>query len=345
GLALEALQKAIDAAPADPADYLRLAALHEEDGDPSSALALMERLLAEIPRNPGAEVALAQIQLDEADAAALERASDEALKSNPRNPRAHYIKAVVLRDRGDMEASLEELQGAAHDDSGLESLVALVRAQISLGHFDEADAEIQRKLERESSNRVFLELLRDLYLAKTKGPLSAQKQAWALEHEPVRSTTKVAYQRLILSEGLLYEDAGNVPAAIQAYEDMLTRYPENPVAANNLARLLVERRGDDPASLARARALSAILEDTNEAAFLDTAGWVLYRSGSYERAVKLLERAVALDRSDPERQYHLGMAYLKLGRTDEAKALLPSAVASEPPFPVLNDVSSTVGRP
>jgi Flp pilus assembly protein TadD len=109
--------------------------------------------------------------------------------------------------------------------------------------------------------------------------------------------------------------------------------------------LLVDHRGEDPNCLARARALSAALEASNEHTFLVTAGWVQYRSGSFERAAKLLERAVALDRTDPEHQYHLGMVYLKMGRTDEGKALLSKAVASERPFPGRQDARSALGQP
>jgi tetratricopeptide (TPR) repeat protein len=344
-LAQEALQKAIDSASVDPAAYLRLAALHEGEGEVSSALGLLERLLAQIPRDAATEAALAQIKLDDADAAALERASDEVLKAQPGNPRARYIKGLVLRDRGDLEASIEQLQSAVRDDPGSEPLVALVRVQISLGRLNEADAQIRRELESHPGNTVALELLRDLYLAKTKGPVRPRQQPQGRPSAWAGDANELAYQRLILHEGLLYQDAGDISAAIQAYEGMLARYPETPVAANNLAMLLVDHRMADPQSLARARALSAVLEASSEPAFLATAGWVHYRSGDYERAAKLLERAVALERSDPEHQYHLGMVYLKIGRTDEGKALLSSAAASDRPFLGLQDAHSALGQP
>ena len=96
--------------------------------------------------------------------------------------------------------------------------------------------------------------------------------------------------------------------------------------------LLIERGADNADDLARARALTERLATSDQAAFLDTAGWVQYLSGNYDGAVSLLEKARDLADPTPERQYHLGMAYLKVGRTDEGKRLLTSAVEAEEAF-------------
>jgi tetratricopeptide (TPR) repeat protein len=81
--------------------------------------------------------------------------------------------------------------------------------------------------------------------------------------------------------------------------------------------------------MALARELSARFVTSKTPGFLDTAGWVEYRSGNIERAVELLEQAAALlDEPVPEQQYHLGMAYLAAGRKDEGRELLEAAIES-----------------
>ena len=44
-----------------------------------------------------------------------------------------------------------------------------------------------------------------------------------------------------------------------------------------------------------------------------------------------MERASAVGEATPQRQYHLGMTYLRLGRPAEAEPLLAAAAAE--PFP------------
>ncbi|WP_367268221.1 tetratricopeptide repeat protein [uncultured Thiohalocapsa sp.] len=68
------------------------------------------------------------------------------------------------------------------------------------------------------------------------------------------------------------------------------------------------------------------------ASFLDTLGWVYYRRGEYQRAAEVLERAQASEESTPQRQFHLGMTYLKLGRIEEARPLLTAAANAAQPF-------------
>ena len=80
--------------------------------------------------------------------------------------------------------------------------------------------------------------------------------------------------------------------AIAVYEGMLERDPNNLVAANNLAMLLANNR-TDAASLERAEKLTEQFAKTDNPAFLDTYGWVLYKRGRYAEAVAVLEKAVA----------------------------------------------------
>jgi Flp pilus assembly protein TadD len=51
---------------------------------------------------------------------------------------------------------------------------------------------------------------------------------------------------------------------------------------------------------------------------VDSLGWAYYRLGDYKVAAETLERAVELDAGDPEINDHLGDAYWKVGRRDEA---------------------------
>jgi Flp pilus assembly protein TadD len=64
----------------------------------------------------------------------------------------------------------------------------------------------------------------------------------------------------------------------------------------------------------------------------DTLGWILYKSGVYQRAVGLLRESAGKIPDQPVVQYHLGSALLKVGDKDGARTALTAAVNSPATF-------------
>ena len=116
--------------------------------------------------------------------------------------------------------------------------------------------------------------------------------------------------------------SGEKALAIAAYEDVVARYPNAHVPANNLALLLVEEPSD-PAAVNRAWSWLASLK-TKDPALLDTLGWVHHKHGDDIKALPYLEEAVSLKPEIAEHRYHLGIVYQALGRAGEAKQELKS---------------------
>ena len=101
---------------------------------------------------------------------------------------------------------------------------------------------------------------------------------------------------------------------------------ENALSAkNNLAMLYAEFL-NTPENIKAANALIADLQDSENPAYLDTVGWVLYLTGEYDRAVTYLQAAVDKVGSSALLQYHLGMAFYKLEDPINAKVHLELAV-------------------
>jgi lipopolysaccharide biosynthesis regulator YciM len=126
----------------------------------------------------------------------------------------------------------------------------------------------------------------------------------------------------------VHEAEKDYESAISVYEELNQQQPDNAIAINNLAALLSDHRSD-AASLDKAAALAVRLEETDQPAFLDTAGWVHYRKGDYTKAVEILQRVVEQSPEVPIFQYHLGMSYLKLGDKASASEHLTRATDGE----------------
>ena len=136
---------------------------------------------------------------------------------------------------------------------------------------------------------------------------------------------------LVVKLAAVYEQQGRFEDAIRQYELLHDRRPRLKLAANNLAMLLVTHR-QDRASLDRARDLSASFANSDVAALLDTHGWVLFKRGEVSEALPELQKASAGAPDSKVILYHLGMALLKSGQPDKARAILEAALAGEASF-------------
>ena len=129
-----------------------------------------------------------------------------------------------------------------------------------------------------------------------------------------------------------YSTQGQIEPAITAYDGALRLNPRNVIAANNLAVLLVDYKGD-PQNLQKAFALSRDFEkDVPHPLFLDTLGWVRFKMGQQDEALRLMKDAITKSPEVPTLNYHLGMAYFKSGKVAEARAYLSKALKSAEVF-------------
>ena len=148
--------------------------------------------------------------------------------------------------------------------------------------------------------------------------------------------------RMLLATILTGTDKADL--AIQEYETILKHNPKALLAANNLANLLTDVKGD-PKSLERALHLTKEFETTEQHPFfLDTRGWIYHKMGRDEEAVRIIQRAVAQVPDHPVLNYHLGMAYYQLGNPQEARTYLSKAVEAQKDFEGAKEALSILKR-
>jgi len=166
---------------------------------------------------------------------------------------------------------------------------------------------------------------------------NALQQVAQLERDQGRLTAAIAtLQSLVAtspsSQGawlllaLMKKEAGDRQGAIGAYEEALRIAPNDPVALNNLALLLLEDDQTKTRALSLARRAVAALPDNP--ALEDTLGWALVEAGDeaqLNEAARLLERS-SRALGTPEAAFHYGLALMRAKRPDEAKKQLSKAV-------------------
>ncbi|MBP6031371.1 MAG: tetratricopeptide repeat protein [Sphingobium sp.] len=130
---------------------------------------------------------------------------------------------------------------------------------------------------------------------------------------------------LLLQLAAAHEQAGDWAAAKPLLEKVVERAPDSAAALNYLGYAMADR-GEEVA-----RAI-ALLERANriaprQPAFIDSLGWALFKAGQADKALPLIEGAVAAAPGNPEINEHLGDILWALGRHFEARAAWRAALA------------------
>jgi cellulose synthase operon protein C len=144
--------------------------------------------------------------------------------------------------------------------------------------------------------------------------------------------------RLML--GTIEESANSPDRAVEQYRKALQSDPENIMALNNLAFLLVDQ-GELNEALGLAQ--KAMELAPGEASVEDTLGWALFHKGMYKEAVQHFKNAFS-KQSVPRIQYHLAMAYVMVGDDDLGQQAYLSALKTSPNAPEARLAGQIVAR-
>jgi tetratricopeptide (TPR) repeat protein len=141
-----------------------------------------------------------------------------------------------------------------------------------------------------------------------------------------------------LQRAQLLEESGRLEEAIAAYQAITAPPALAAAACNELAWLYVTKRNDADSALPIAEQAAQL--SPNDPAILDTLGWVLCMKGENDRALEALLKARSGLPGNPTVRYHLGLAFLKVGRKDDARAELEEALAISKDFPEAADAAA-----
>jgi tetratricopeptide (TPR) repeat protein len=205
--------------------------------------------------------------------------------------------------------------------------INLARALAAQGKTELGLAEIERAL-TQTPDRLAVQYwkVRLLTMAERFDKAEAECQAMLKDaHLP----GEILDIRLSLSN--VYSTAHKLPQAEEQLELVLKMDPNNAGANNDLGYLWADqgknlkpaeeliRKAIDLDRQQRKKAAAADADEDN-AAYIDSLGWVLFRRGQLEAARHELERAVTLpDGDDPTIYDHLGDVYYRLQQMERAR--------------------------
>jgi len=272
------------------------------------------------------------------------------LAANQDKPLADtYVKIAGIQQENDLEAAIGTLREAITKFPGNPMFVILLgEAYDRNGSPDEAEEQFERacgmeppladafvKLAvvhlKDSTEKALATLARGrerlpdavpiiFAMATINGIEKRYDEAFAL-FERIReiadaSDLRKPPVRYYLQYAGTCEEAGLKAKAESILREGLRIYPNEDRILNFLAYMWAEQGANLNEALAFS--LKTLEEDPDNAAYVDTLGWIYFKLEKYELALERLKQANALQADEPTLLDHLGDVYSALGQADKA---------------------------
>ena len=327
------------------------------------AIVFLENFLEKHPKAEETRLLLARVLVGELRHADARRHFDRLLQDAPDNPEIVYSIAMLALQSDDKALAETQFEKFVTFDKGPKHNTAYY----FLGQIAEEDQRIDEAMSHYagvvSGEHYLSARARQAHLLSGQGKIDEGRELLRI----TRTEKPEERIRMQISEAALLRDAGRVQEAFDFLEQQLAETPGQsdflyetallaerlgqPELMENRLRRLIELHPDDPQAynalgyvyadrnerLPEARQLieRALLLAPDDAAILDSMGWVLFRLGDLPEALSYLERSYGR-REDPEIAAHLGEVLWMMGRQDDARRLLSDAQRKFPSNAVLS---------
>ncbi len=369
-LAHESFEKAVDLNPRQFDASLALARLSMKEGEYAKAQGYLESILKEVPTHLETLGFLFKVHVAQKEWKAAGQTLTRLREAGGAPYSIDLADGLLAQARQQWDRSIQAFERAlqAKPDE-LAPLAAIVKQAFYRKQPEQAEHYLKKVLAHRPDHPYASGLLGAVRVQGKdwKGALSAyQRQTEANPSwiEPWRDWATLTWSQghkteaidimkdglnknpdaLTLSASLasLYQANEQIDLAMAQYEAILEDNPQSVAAANNLAYLLIDKKGD-PQSLERALTLTKDFERTApNPLLLDTLAWVHYKMGNHTEALSLLRNAVEKAPKHPLLNYHYGVVSLETGDTRTAKKHIQLAVEAGSAFELLGEAQGVL---
>ena len=331
---LEVAQAAIAANPQAATPYVWRGVAEANQKLMDKAEADFRQAIKLDPKNWGANLELGQLRLIQQKFPEGKALLEQALASNPNSSRALRLLVSTLVFEKQVPQAISRVQQQitkAPQNSDMYDILADL--QLNTGDTAGALASAQKAMQINPSDATAAMSYSRAEIAMGNAPKAIEKwQQWTKDHPNDAQPFTVL--------GSLQEAQGDREGAIASYKKALSIQPEQGVAANNLAYLMMETGQNVDVALSYAQIARRVMPDSPDTA--DTLAWAYYQKGNYDSARDLLEDAVKANPNSASIHYHLGMTYAKLSRKADAETQLKKAASLAPNTPTATDAQKAL---
>ena len=325
---LQTAQQIIKAEPGSPDGFILKDIAELAHQKYSDAQQDAEQAASRAPQSPAPSIQLGNIQLAQKHYADAEKFYQQALDKDPSSAEglSGLMNTYFAEKQPDkaIAAAYAQIAKSPNNSNFYDLLgTALFNVKKDLPG---AEANLRKAIQLDKNNVDALEKL-----GKVQVQEGSVDQALALYQQSIKDNPREVGFFILCGE--LYEAKKNWDQAKSMYQQALALSPDNPLASNNLAYVILEQGGNVDVAMGMAQTARRGMPDSPNAA--DTLGWAYYQKGIYQSAISQFQEALRLTEKrggpdDADLHYHLGLAYQKTNQTALARQQLEKAVKLSP---------------
>ena len=333
--ALAGLAKAVAALPRDRNLRMNYARLLVDAGQLDKARREFAILLNQNPKDTDSVYALGVLATETRQFDLAESYFLELIKRNARVPDAYFELGRMEEQRGDYGKANDWYNRVSGDER---YLTAQLRKGVILAKAGETRSLAQHfeNLRREQPQNSIT-----LYLAEAESLGEARRYQEAFDVLERGLALHANDKELLYARALAAEKLDRLDVLERDLRAIIAADPKHGQALNALGYTLADRTDRYQEALTYIEQALALLPD--DAAVLDSMGWVQYRLGNHGKALDYLRRAYQAN-PDAEIAAHLVEALWAAGQRDEAKRLWREALRKNPDSPLLIKLKDKVGE-
>jgi Flp pilus assembly protein TadD len=329
GDTVRARNEAQAALKAKPDSDLAVLALAQVTPDKTAATAILQDFLTRNPKAREVRLAHARMLVEQKEYTKARSDFEQLLKDDARDPTALYALGVLAAQTDDLKAAerylttyLEVIESKPEEERDPTQALLLL-AQIAEERKD-SEAVLKWLGQIEPGEAYLAAQVKRAQVMAKRGELAAGRRL--LQELPTNGEREQT--QLIVAEGQLLRDNGQVPAALDVLKHGLQRFPTNTDLLYDYA-MLAEKRGQWEQMEESLRKIMKLAPDNQHA--YNALGYSLAeRNTRLQEAHALIDKALKLAPDDPYIMDSMGWVQFRLGRVTEAEGLLRRAYELRP---------------
>jgi putative PEP-CTERM system TPR-repeat lipoprotein len=316
-------KKALKVHPEHPSLLALLGDAQRHVGQQKASIASYQKLQKIAPEMFFPHYRLAEVYEKTGQLEMARESVTRALELKPKHLGGLVIRARIALKEGDVESAKTIVKSL--DKSKPHSLsVTKLQAQIALSEQRSADAvNLYREiLAKQETNYNTIHLSSALWQQSKRQKAIDTLITWLNKHPKDIMTMNV------LADYYLNDNQDK--EAGKLYSKLVVLTPNNSLAHNNLAWLLLKQNNNIDTALKHATQANQLSPNTSD--FLDTLGLVHYSKGDYSAAKKAFSDAVSLQPNVLDIQFHLAQSHAKIGEKLQAEKMLEHLLTQQDTF-------------
>ena len=329
--AVVSLNKAVERNPDDQALRLTYARLLVDIKDYAKARVQFEKLHLASPDDAELLYTLGLLSLESQRLDDAEKYMMKLVELKQREGEAQYYLGRIFENRKQYDVAIDWYGKVHVDDFKFDAQLRIADMLGLSGRTDEAVEHLDAILKGSQSDGSLVRT----YIAKGELLRAARRYEQAMEVFNTALEIVPGNSDLLYSRALVAERLGRIDMLEADIKFILKTEPNNAHALNALGFTLADQT--DRYEEAYAYIKRAIEINPDDAAIIDSWGWIHYRMGDYDKAIALLRTALSRF-DDAEIASHLGEVLWVSGNQDEARSIWQKALKKSPDAPALRSV-------